>query len=108
MTKNKFINDSGSTGSTGSTGSAILKFIIGVGLILGVCAFVMILTRKCKCKEAYGLSEVNGSEDCAESCYTALKTCIEGNVGAGADLPPEEAQKLCTPEYTRCYKACPR
>jgi hypothetical protein len=52
MTKNKFINDSG------STGSQILKFIVLVGLILGVCAFVMVLTTKCECKDKFKSSEV--------------------------------------------------
>ena len=42
---NKFTDD-------GTTGSMILKFIIGVGLCLGVVAFVLVLTRKCKPCEA--------------------------------------------------------
>ena len=69
MTKNKFINNSGSTGSPGSTGSAILKFIIGVGLILGVCAFVMVLTTKCKCKDKFTATALSASNGKPAYCY---------------------------------------
>lgn len=33
---------------TDGVGPMILKFIIAVGLILGVVTFVLVLTRKCK------------------------------------------------------------
>jgi hypothetical protein len=86
MTKNKFINDSG---STGSTGSQILKFIVLVGLILGVCAFVMVLTRKCKCKDNFKSSKPLCSADdkrCLQKCQaeqpSSANNCA-GNCGLG-------------------------
>jgi len=56
-------------------GPMILKFIVGVGLCLGVVAFVLVLTRKRKpCKDAssedFGESNLRGpgKEKCLSAC----------------------------------------
>ena len=61
----------------------VFKFIIGIGLILGVAAFIMVLTRKCPCKCPCRNSEEE-FDAVPDAVPDASKTC-NANPAMGLD-----------------------
>jgi hypothetical protein len=73
---NKFTDGGGTAGSIG-------KFIVGVGLILGVVAFVLVLTRKCKPCEAFDGGGADNEKGVKPIDHADATTTLRGTGGSG-------------------------